>query len=464
MRQALIACFGGIAALLLGSASAAQPHADWYEQGEFRPVQRVAIQVRNPLDAPRTNSPVVIPRSALPMLHDVHELSITLVDPTGEPRPEPTAQTRALEGAHGRLAERNGRSVDYQLDDLDGDGLWDEMFFVSDFRPGEVRTMYVYLGMQQRGWNPHRTHATIGSYMRHTVPFWESERFGWKLWYPTDIDVYAKRRPQLMSYRLYSENLDGYAVSLIDPGLGSDIMEVADSMGGGGIGLFDDPANPDRLSRPRFTPASPAGNFNGGPESDTRYSFSVVANGPLRSIVRVRTMNWNTGRGRYALEQTYTAYAGQDYTVGRVRYTQFEPNAPGAMLAVGVRRRPGETTFFRDRGVVVTAAPEIIRNPDDREAVQPNFRVDYAGTGLVVRDVYAPEYVFSEERGGNHVMRVRPPADRSFDYLLAAGWSEGEGPRTAEAFRDDVRRMAREFEAPIALVSTTSERRVQPGQ
>ena len=74
-----------------------------------------------------------------------------------------------------------------------------------DFAPRETRTFYVYLGMQQRGWNPHRTHAAIGSYMRHTVPFWESANIGWKLWYPTDIDVYGKRKPQLMSNRLYSE-------------------------------------------------------------------------------------------------------------------------------------------------------------------------------------------------------------------------------------------------------------------
>ncbi|HVJ03576.1 MAG TPA: DUF4861 family protein [Sphingomonas sp.] len=432
---------------------------DWYAQDSFVPTERIAIEVRNPLGEARTNSPVTIPASALPMLRDVHELSITLVDPRLPGIAMPSVEKRALEGAHGQLAETNGHAVEYQLDDLDQDGLWDELFFMADFAAGETRIFYLYLGHQQRGWNPHGTHAGIGSYMRHSVPFWESTNIGWKLWYPTDIDIYAKRKPQLMAHRLYTENLDGYAVSLIDPALGSDIMDVADSFGGGGIGMFDDPADPDAVSRPRFTPKSLPGNFNGGPVSDTRYAFSLIANGPLRSMVRIKTMNWNSGRGRYELEQTYTAYARQDYSTARVRFIRFEPGTPGARFAVGVRRRGGETLKVQKGGLVVTAAPEIIRNPDDREAVQPSMKVDYAGTALVVRDVYNPEYVFSAARGGNHLMRIAPDADRSFEYLIAAGWSEGAGPKTPEQFATYVEKAAREYNAPIALSAVRPQRK-----
>ena len=448
-------------ALMLAQASVAMAQdAPYYSQGDFKPGQRVTIALQNPLDEARRDSPVIIRRADLPMLHDVHELSITLVDPAGTSRPEPSAQTRAAEGAHGRVAEANGRSIDYQFDDLDGDGLWDELFFTADFEPGETKAIHAYPGEHQRGWNPHRTHAAIGSYMRHTVPFWESGNVGWKLWYPTDIDVYAKRTPQLMANRLYMENLDGYAVSLIDPGLGSDIMMVADSFGGGGIGVFDDVADPAAVSRPRFTSRSPVdGNFNGGAASDTRYAFSVLANGPLRSMVRVRTMNWDSGKGQYEAEQVYTAYAGQDYTTAKVHFPRFDPAQPGAAYAVGIRKRPGETGFVQDGGMVVTTAPEVIRNPDDLEAVQPDMAVDFAGTALVVRNEYAPTYVFSPTRGGNHLLRIEPTAGNSFEYLLAAGWSEGAGPATAEAFQAYVGKVAREYAAPIRFVSAATESR-----
>lgn len=450
-----------IAALFL--TAAAVPVAGdpgWYSQGSFVPDERVAIVIRNPLDEAREGAPVVIRRADLPMLHDVHELSITLVDPAGAPRGEPSLRTRAAEGAHGRVGEANGRSFDYQFDDLDGDGLWDELFFIADFAPGERKTVHAYIGPHQRGWNPHRTHAAIGSYMRHLVPFWESENIGWKLWFPTDIDVYAKRRPQLMANRLYMENLDGYAVSLIDPALGSDIMQVSETFGGGGIGVFDDPADPNAVARPRFTPRATAGdNFNTGPVGDTRYAFSVVVNGPLRSMVRVRTMNWDSGHGQYAVEQVYTAYAGKDYTTAKVQFTRFDPAHPGAEIAVGIRRRPGETDFAQAGGMVVTSAPEVIRNPDDLEAVQQDMQVDFAGTALVVRDEYRPRYFFSPASEGNHLMRITPDADRRFEYLLAAGWSEGQGPATPEAFQAYVEKAAREYAAPIAFVGATPETR-----
>ncbi|RZI99341.1 MAG: DUF4861 domain-containing protein [Brevundimonas sp.] len=444
---------------LLTSAGSAAAQDAWYTQATFQPTQRVAIQVRNPLDEARTNSPVVVRRADLSMLQDVHEMHMTLVDPRGTPTPEPSARTRALEGAHGQLAETNGHSFSYQFDDLDQDGLWDELFFMADFAPGETKTYYVYLGMQQRGWNPHRTHAATGSYMRHSVPFWESENFGWKLWFPTDMDVYAKRTPQLMSQRLYMENLDGYAVSLIDPALGSDIMQVSTSFGGGGIGLIEDPAHPEVVSRPRFTEGS-AFNFNAGPVSSTRYAFTVIANGPVRSMVRIKTMNWNSGQGRYELEQVYTAYAGQDYTTGHVRFTRFEPN-PGVqpLFAVGIRKHLNETGFLQEGGLVLSAAPEVIRNPDDVEKVQPDMTVAYAGTALIVPSRYSPTYGFWDSNEGNHVMSLPVTADREFDYLLAAGWSEGRTRKTVPEFEAYVRQTAREYEAPVAFVGAVSETR-----
>ena len=439
-------------------ATAAHAADPWYTQGDFAPATRVAITVKNPLNAARTNSPVVIRRADLPMLHDVHELSITLVDPDGEPRPEPDARTRALEGAHGRLKEANGRSFDYQFDDLDQDGLWDELFFMADFAAGETKTIYAYLGMQQRGWNPHRTHAGTGSYMRHTVPFWESENIGWKLWYPDSIDVYGKRKPQLMSPRLYGENLDGYAVSLIDSGLGSDIMQVASSFGGGGVGLIEDPAKPDVVSRPRFTSRA-SGNFNGGPVSDTRYAFTVIANGPLRSMVRIKTMNWDTGAGKYELEQVYTAYAGHDYSTATARFTRFDTTRPDVRFAVGIRKHIGEDMVVANNDLALSAAPEVIRNPDDIEKVQPDFTVDYAGNAVAMKPAYRATYVFSSANEGNHLLTAPMTPDRSFEYLLAAGWSEGAVRKTEAEFRAYVERSVREYAAPVAFVDARTETR-----
>jgi hypothetical protein len=210
----------------------------WYMQGEFEPVERVELVVHNELGRSRSNSPVSIRRNQLTLLPDVHEFWITLVDPGLPGRPEPSFELFQRQGGHEARKETNGAWIPYQLDDLDQDGLWDELFFMSDFEAGERKVFYLYIGMQNQGWQAHRTHAAIGSYVRHTVPFWESENIGWKLWFPTDIDVFGKRKPVLISDDLYMDNLDGYGVSTVNPDYGSDIMQVGHSFGGGGIGVF----------------------------------------------------------------------------------------------------------------------------------------------------------------------------------------------------------------------------------
>lgn len=447
---------------LIGSSAATAQEASWYEQGGFTPLRRVALTLTNDLDEPRTNAPVTILPDQVPELRGLQEMHVTVVDPAGEPRPEPDARQRAQEGPHGFLKETNGRAVFFQMDDLDKDGIWDELFFQIDLQPHETKTVYAYIGFNQRGWNPHGTHAAIGSYARHQIPFWESENVGWKLWFPTDVDVYGKRQPLLMSNRLYMENLDGYAVSYIDPALGSDIMSVDNSFGGGGIGLFEHPTEPTRVSKPRFTPQNTEvaeTNFNLNQIDDTRYAFEVVVNGPVRSMIKVRTMNWRTGEGMYEMEQVYTAYAHQNYSTARVTYSTFEPEDPGTAFAAAIRRHGNEQIAYQQGGVVITGGAEAIRNPDDRDSAQNALTVDFAGSALVVKDAYHPEYVFVPDYQGNHAFRIPVTPDHSFEYLIAASWSEGAVLNTRQAFQDYVIKTAREYNSPVRLAGVRAEAR-----
>lgn len=432
----------------------------WYTQGDFEPVQRLEIVLHNALDRARLNSPVTIRRDQLSALPDVNELAITLVDPGLPGRPEPSNEQFQRQGGHEARKESNGAWIPYQLDDLDQDGLWDELFFMSDFAPGESKVFYLYIGDNQRGWLAHRTHAAIGTYVRHTVPFWESEEIGWKLWFNTDIDVFGKRSPVLMSQRLYMDNLDGYGVSTIDPAFGSDIMQVNNSFGGGGVGVFEDSQKPNVVSRPRFTPRSPAEtNFNAGPVGDSRYAFTVLANGPVRSVIRATTFNWDSGNGQYELEQVYSAYAGQSYSTARVRFLQFAPENQNAVFAVGIRKHLDESSFYNGSGIVISGAPEAIRNQDDEGLRENSLMVDFVGTALVVPERYSPEYVFVPEFSENHAFRIKPNEDRTFEYLIAAGWSEGSVNQTADEFQKYVLRTAEEYNSPVELVDTKLETR-----
>jgi len=407
----------------------------WYTQGNFLPAKRIAITLTNILDFDRKDIPVAIPGRQFEF-QDFQDFTVTIVDPSGEPRKDPGIKQPGNLGVHEIRGETNGRMIFHQVDDLDKDGIWDELFFITDMKPKETKTIYLYIGYNNRGWNPYTTAATIGSYVRHIVPFLENEYVGWKLWYPADCDVYAKRKPQLITQKLSLENLDGYGVP---HDMGSDIMGVGLSLGGGGMMMFDHPGRTDTASRPRFTPARKNAAvktpFNVGQLTDSRYTFDVIVNGPIRSMVKVKTFNWNSGNGFYELEQIYTAYTRQNYATCKVKFTTFKPTNKNVWFGCGIKRHPGnELTLYKKNNIVVSGGHEEIVNPDN-----PNNKqtiVDYISTAMIVKKKYQPELtMIKSDTITNYAFKITPTKDRSFKYMIGAAWSEGPPFKTNEDFK-----------------------------
>ncbi len=421
----------------------------WYAEGGDEPAIRIELTLRNTLDFDRKDCPVIISRDQMPM-KDLNEMWVSVVDPELEPRPAPSKELLARQGGHLMRAEKNGYQLSRQLDDLDKDGVWDELFFMTDIGADETKTMYIYIGFSQRGWADHGTHAAIGSYCRHIIPFWESAHIGWKLWYPTDIDMFGKRKGVLMSNELYMKNLNGYGVEYDH---GSDIQRVAGTFGAGGICLFENPDEPGTVSRPRFTmPADEkfsSSNFNDGQISDTRYAYDVVVNGPVRSIVRIKTMNW-TSNGSYELEQYYTAYSNQNYSTCNVQYTTFLPVEEGTMFGCGIRKNASEYDNHIDDGIIITIGDDEISDPDD-ESGENTLHVDYVGNALVVKDKYQPEFRTVEFGGDNYTFGIPLTENLSYEYLIAGGWSEGEALNTTEDFKAYVVKTAEEYNNPLII-------------
>lgn len=426
-------------------------NSNWYTQGDFEPAQRIEFKVTNPTNDVRINTPVVITRAGFPM-PDLHEMIITVVDPKLTPRPAPADSVLRVQGGHQLRAEANGRMLFHQLDDLDKDGIWDELFFQVDLQPKETRTIYIYLGENIRGWNKHATHANIGSYCRHLMPFWENEEVGWKIWFANSVDAYGKRKPNLVSPVLYMQNVDGYGIANINHDYGSDIQEVAPSFGASAICLFEDTEKPDQVSMPRQTPTkkllAPNSLWNAGQISDTRYAYEVVVNGPIRSIIKIKGMNWDSGNGFYEYEQYYTAYAHQNYCTSKVIFTTFLPKKLGVFPGCGMRKKSQEDNFIQKDGYVISSGPEEVRDPekiDQRE----NIKVSFIGGAIVVKECYKPVYQFVSSNEGNHTFRVQPDANNMYEYMVCTAWSEGTKLRNKTDFNKYVAQSAGEFNNPV---------------
>lgn len=447
MKSRLLALFM-LCACSAGSALASNP---WYTQGDFAPEKRIEFQITNPTDVARENASVIISRENFP-LPDLMEMCITIVDPAGDPRPAPSDSVLNVQGGHQLREEANGRKFEHQLDDLDKDGIWDEIFFQADFAPGETKTIYIYLGENIRGWNRHLTHANIGSYCRHIMPFWETEEVGWKIWFANSCDAYGKRKPQLVAPVLYTNNIDGYGVANLNHDYGSDIQEVAPSFGASAICLFEHPDQPDLVSMPRKTPVheakAPNSLWNAGQISDTRYAYDVVVNGPVRSTIRIKGMNWDSGNGYYEYVQDYTAYGNHNYCISKVTFTTFQPLKSDVLMGAGMRKKRNEDNFVQKNGYVISSGPEEVRDPekiDERE----NIVVDFIGGAIVVKEQYNPEYQFVSDHEGNHTFRITPDENNSYEYMVCTAWSEGTKLTNKEEFNAYVEKMSVEFNNPV---------------
>lgn len=436
------------ALLLLSSWQVYASEIDlWYTQGKFKPKVRIEFTISNKLDFDRVHCPVSIKRANFP-LPDLHEMWVTVVDPELPSFEGPSKELLRLQGGHQMRAENNGHAIFHQMDDLNKDGVWDELFFQVDIKANTSKTIYIYLGENTRGWNKHFTHANIGSYCRHQMPFWESENVGWKIWFANCVDVYAKRKPALMSNYLYMENRDGYSVSATNHDWGSDIQSVAASFGGGAICLFEHPEKPDSVSMPRFTPSkyelAPKSMWNAGQISDTRYAYEVVVNGPVRSIIKIKGMNWDSGNGFYEYEQYYTVYAKQSYCRSKVIFTTFNPKKAGVKMGCGFRKKPGEDYFIQKDGIIISSGPEAIKDPNNNDD-RKEYVVDFIGTALIIKDEYKPEYQFVKDHKGNHTFKITASKENAFEFLLSSAWSEGVVYNNKTDFTSYISKTAQEY-------------------
>jgi hypothetical protein len=430
-----------------------EENVSWYTQGKFKPKTRIVFTLENSLDIDRENCPVTIKREDFP-LPDLHEMWVTVVDPQLPAFEGPSEELLRLQGGHQLRAETNGHAIFHQMDDLDKDGVWDELFFQTDIKANSEKTIYIYLGENTRGWNKHFTHANIGSYCRHQMPFWESENVGWKIWFANCVDVYAKRKPALMSNYLYMENRDGYGVSATNHDWGSDIQSVAGSFGGGAICLFEHQEKPDSVSMPRFTPAkyelAPKSMWNAGQISDTRYAYEVVVNGPMRSMIKIKGMNWDSGNGFYEYEQYYTVYAKQSYCRSEVKFTSFLPKKQGVLMGCGFRKKPGEDHFIQKDGTIISSGPEAIKDPNNKDD-RKEYVVDFIGTALIVKYEFKPEYQFVKDHKGNHTFKITASKENTFEYLLSSAWSEGAVYNNKKDFTEYIEKSALEYNNPIEI-------------
>ena len=215
----------------------------------------------------------------------------------------------------------NGKEIPCQLDDLDGNGTYDELFFLTDL-PGRDKKVFtvnllsegtpreyapkVYVDMMLTNKKIKETnkqdlyisHLTVD---RGVNPYWmlhhhgaafENELVAYRIYFDhrQTVDIYGKYKKglELKQTQFYPDN------SQKEAGFGDDVLWVGNTFGLGTLRGWDG-NNPTMI------------------EDVEHRSQRLVARGPLRTIVEVKDEAWRQQPGSVPTDMTtyYTLYANR---------------------------------------------------------------------------------------------------------------------------------------------------------
>ncbi len=220
-----------------------------------------------------------------------------------------------LKTSYFTLKDPKGELIPVQFDDMDGDGIWDEVAFECDFEPNGVLSLEltetedlpdfstntnVYLGYSPERNNQFTSVAANSRPADHVAlstpylyqyegPGWESELVGFRTYFDSrnGKDIFGKAKPQLCVEQIglgenYHEMQDW----------GMDVLKVGSSLGAGALAMF----RGDSIYRLGDTETA---------------DFRIITEGPVRAVLQLKYGGWNVGGATYGLTETISIWAGK---------------------------------------------------------------------------------------------------------------------------------------------------------
>lgn len=333
-----------------------------------------------------------------------------------------------------------------QLDDLDGDGRWDELAVLLDVAAeADVVLTVTHTDSSAYPDFPARTGVRLGvltdgeyrDVTEHVRPkthkahdplyhvegvSWENDRVGFRNYFDerNGKDIFGKRVPDLV---LDTVGLGSGYHELKDWGL--DILKVGNSLGAGALGAYVD-GKPVRLT---------------GSESAT---FRLLTRGPVRSVFTLTYRGWPVGEDSVDLIETITVTPGNDYYHSRIEITK---SAAGLDLITGIVNLQSDTVYADWGGTDLAAFGTW-----DRQS----YVEDGLGMAVIHPAAARAELKTAPEEGEGITQTfygVFPNVhERPLQFWFLAGWEgSDEAFSQLSGFRAHVQATVKRLESPLEV-------------
>ncbi|MEN8247668.1 MAG: DUF4861 family protein [Bacteroidota bacterium] len=373
------------------------------------------IQLINTLDFKRTDAPVVLKRN------DIGDIIYPLV------------------------RNEKGEAIPYQLDDLDNDGEWDELFLLIDMDANDTLELSIVASEEIMKFEP-RVHIQFAAkdgieFNADTVkrlstgdtqitsqhfqmegPAWENENVGFRNYYDArnGMDIFGK---QVSDIVLKNAGVKGQNYHAIDD-WGMDILKVGNSLGAGAIALSKD----DTIYR-----------WDGTGDA----GYELLYDGPLRSSFELFFKDWKVDDVTIDLKHQITIHAGTNYYHSMVKLSDYESQI---QLVTGIVNLHSDTLYLSNSDGFVTMYTH------DRQAENQS----YLGMGILAADSVFSASGEAPQEGGpvttTYLGTLKFRFDNTADFYYYAGWQNQDSRfENREFFNSSIEKAIKELSHPIIV-------------
>ena len=265
-----------------------------------------------------------------------------------------TLITTVEDGMFPILKDEDGKIIPSQIDDLDKDGKWDELFFLIDLKANETKIINVLFvdekdvpsftvrsnvrfadmtpeHVELDGAERLKSSDSPNSQKYFTMegPAWENDKVAFRNYYDArnGFDIFGKRTSKMTLDKVgliphsYHELADW----------GMDILKVGNSLGAGAIAIKKD-GKYYRFTNNETKEAM----FESG-------EVAIIADGPLRSIIKMKVNGWNVGGDKYDLVHEISIWGGAQFYKSKVTVSGLKG---GESLVTGIVNIDSDSLIF----------------------------------------------------------------------------------------------------------------------
>ena len=311
------------------------------------------------------------------------------------------------------------RTLPFQMDDLDGDGSWDELFTLIDVSAGQNTTVSLNQGdevtpleqtprtnirMAQKTSIPdefelvevaNRLQGTetkvTSTHFQYEGPGWENDRIAFRNYFDerNGMDIFGKTTTEMILHKIgvgasYHELQDW----------GMDILKVGNSLGSGAIALLYQ----DSLYRV----TAPQGG-----------SYQLVKAGKLRSIFDLDFSEVRLGDRKVGVKHRIIITAG---VFGYESRVFLEGDASGIQIVSGIVNMQSKNAYLEEIGTM-----NILYSYDEQ-----SFDGEKLGMALMTRDRYYQTWFETPSEGKGiiqtYALVCQPDSYGMASFFFLAGW------------------------------------------